>query len=354
MLSRPWFSYVARVALALFVLQPSSFILAQGGLTPPGAPAPTMKTLDQLEPRTIVNAANTPGNATNTFIISQPGSYYITGNITGAPNKHGISVQANDVTLDLNGFALVSGGGAGLRGVDVPSAQTNFTIRNGTIRGWTGGGVRSDAAGNTLAEKLTLSGNTGAPGISVGNGALVRDCVASANGTGIQTADRCQVISCISTVNTGNGFVVTNYVTLTDCTSSRNGAAGIFAGGAYLISRCSFTRNDGGGIEATGSGTIAECSASNNAATGINLFAGAPAVASSITNCSANANGSFGISAVQSSIINCTGSGNGDGGISAANGVVAFCRAVNNNQNNNGSVDIAAAGATRTGNNPGP
>jgi hypothetical protein len=94
-----------------------------------------MKTLGQIEARTIVNATNTPVNANNTFIISAPGSYYLTGNITGAPGKHGISIQADDVILDLNGFLLVSGGAGALRGVDVPAAQKNLALRNGTVRG---------------------------------------------------------------------------------------------------------------------------------------------------------------------------------------------------------------------------
>src|SRR5688572_11691606 len=95
----------ALIAAALIFLAPAA--LPQGSLTPQGPPAPTMKTLDQVEARIIVNASKTPGDAANTFIISAPGSYYFTGNITGEPGKHGISIKANDVTLDLNGFALI-------------------------------------------------------------------------------------------------------------------------------------------------------------------------------------------------------------------------------------------------------
>src|SRR3954470_1382728 len=130
------------LVLVLFLLLPSAF--PQGSLTPPGAPAPTMKKLDQVEPRMIVNAANTPGDASYTFIITAPGSYYLTGNITGAAGKHGIGIAASDVTLDLNGFALISGGGGNRRGINVPAAQTNFSVRNGTVRGWTDGGVWMD------------------------------------------------------------------------------------------------------------------------------------------------------------------------------------------------------------------
>ena len=79
----------------------------------------------QVEARTIVNAANTPGDASNSFVISQPGSYYLTGNINGSGGKNGISIQADGVTLDLNGFALIG----------------EATVRNCTLRGNTQFGI---------------------------------------------------------------------------------------------------------------------------------------------------------------------------------------------------------------------
>ena len=94
--------------LALAILNPQlSTVFAQGSLTPPGAPAPVMKSLDQIEPRTIVNAANTPGDSGNSFIITNAGSYYLTTNLVGVSSKNGIKIAANNVALDLNGFALL-------------------------------------------------------------------------------------------------------------------------------------------------------------------------------------------------------------------------------------------------------
>ena len=75
---------------------------AQGSLTPPGgAPAPTMKTLDQVEARTPIDSIP--------FTITEGGSYYLTANLTGVPLADGITVNASDVTIDLNGYTLDGG-----------------------------------------------------------------------------------------------------------------------------------------------------------------------------------------------------------------------------------------------------
>lgn len=59
--------------------------MARGGsINPPaGVVASSGKTLSEVEPRTAVNATNTPGDTTAVYIISQPGSYMLTGNVTG-------------------------------------------------------------------------------------------------------------------------------------------------------------------------------------------------------------------------------------------------------------------------------
>lgn len=91
-----------------------------GDLNPPAGPvAPTMKTLVEVEPRTAVNSANTPGDADSVYKITTPGSYYLTDSITGVSGKHGIKIETDDVTLDLMGFALIGVPGS-LDGVMAP------------------------------------------------------------------------------------------------------------------------------------------------------------------------------------------------------------------------------------------
>lgn len=72
---------------------------------------------------------------TTPFTISQPGSYYLAGNIN-VSESHAVVITTSCVTLDLNGFTLSStslpNGGVG---VVLGSAISNTTIRNGKISG---------------------------------------------------------------------------------------------------------------------------------------------------------------------------------------------------------------------------
>lgn len=120
---------LALAALLALCAVPLSPAWGQGALAPSGAPAPNMKTLFEVQPRTAIT------NRNSLVAISQPGSYYLTGSLTVSAGD-AIDINANNVTLDLNGFTLSStatppSGTA----VSLSHSLTNLTIVNGFVYG---------------------------------------------------------------------------------------------------------------------------------------------------------------------------------------------------------------------------
>jgi hypothetical protein len=121
------FAVLALTLLAAFNSQLST-AFAQGSLTPPGAPAPTMKSLDQIEARTPISSVP--------FSISQPGSYYLTTNLN-VTTGDAITISANDVTFNLNGFTISSTRPSASfdAGIVIGGGFSDVTILNGHIKG---------------------------------------------------------------------------------------------------------------------------------------------------------------------------------------------------------------------------
>jgi hypothetical protein len=224
--------YISLAVVVFFSLCIKPSVHAQGSLTPPGAPAPTMKTADQiyakLEARIAVNAVNTPGDSANLFIISNSGSYYLATNLVGVSGKSGIAINANNVTLDLNGFSLLGSTGSA-NGIAVPFNNstgvtfTNVTVRNGTLNGWGQNGLYDEFIQQaSLADYNSTSANW--------QNHIFENLNCTANGySGIQVA-RGVIRNCQSIGNGGYGVWVVS-TTVTGCLVQRNAISGIEASG---------------------------------------------------------------------------------------------------------------------------
>ena len=146
--------------------------------------------------------------------ISRPGVYCLARDFaTAAPSGTAITINANDVVLDLNGHTL-DGSAAGLGTATVGIAATghsNITIKNGTVRGFLAG-IRLAEGGDSfghLIEGIRADRNT-SEGISVGGeGSRVRgNYVSQTGGSTAPLAGRAYGIL----VSTPGGVVADNQV----------------------------------------------------------------------------------------------------------------------------------------------
>ena len=160
-------SRLARFApVSIAALIACTGLLVAGPLNPPAGPVTsTYKTLAEVEPRIAINASNTPGDpigdaSPSLFKITQPGSYYLTGNITGVVGRHGIEIAASGVTINLNGFEATGVPGSFAGVATTVAGLRNISVTNGSVRGWGASGVDlfANSASNCDVSNIRASG----------------------------------------------------------------------------------------------------------------------------------------------------------------------------------------------------
>lgn len=145
----------------------------------------------------LINQVRVMASGGFPYKITQSGSYKLSGNLVVPAGVNGIEIQADNVELDLNGFAISGPGtcnGHVLGNNNYQPAQSctgndfadgilsfgdSITIRNGSVRGM-GVGVSGFVSG-TLVEEIHATNNAIA-GITA---TIVRRCLADNNGSGI-------------------------------------------------------------------------------------------------------------------------------------------------------------------------
>lgn len=194
-----------------------------GSLEPNAPPASTMKTLNEIEPRIPIPASDT---LATTYHITQSGSYYLQGD-RQCQGAYGISVEANNVTIDLCGFSLI--GNSALYGIYM-NGRSNVEVRNGTVRNFSTGIGEESTSGighRVIGVRAVSNANSGIH--LVGKGHEVRGCTASNNATS-------------ASGSTAYGIYVGPCSTVTGNMDSNNGTFstvafyGLFAGAGSTIS----------------------------------------------------------------------------------------------------------------------
>jgi parallel beta-helix repeat protein len=222
-----------------------------GPLNPPAGP---ITSTPGPEPRIAISPTNTPGDTDALFVVSQPGSYYLSSNITGVAGKHGIKVTSSGVTIDLNGFDMAGVSNTGSFHGIVCNTAASVHIRNGSVRRWGGSGIDLTGTFGSVVTDIRAIDNINY-GIRGSNRTVIRNCVATGNaGTGLRTAF---------------GGVIEH------CLAATNGLHGIeLSTGCYVFTNQSFsngTIGEGAGIFAAGSGNRIEGNKCDGADKGIEV-----------------------------------------------------------------------------------
>lgn len=334
-----------------------------GPLTPPpGAPAPTNKTLNQVQPGVPLQDTGT------TINITSPGFYYLTENVSS--NSVGIVISGPGVTLDLNGYTVIGNlsGNASHNGVTISGAADGrpVTIRNGNIYRFSGDGVSAvssilnvildnvhisacesngvDINGNLTATNCTALNND-QQGFLVDGDVQLEKCTARGNGLNGFLLERGTVKNCIASFNGDSGFELgflqldAGSIHIADSIAEGNNDRGIYVNNNSVITGCLAITNGAAGIQATRDVTIDNCAARLNTQWG--FLTGFNAA---VTNCVAAQNGDDGFNIGSGSgISNCGAYQNGDIGFDIGLGCgVSDCGARDNNA---AGFEVGAASA---------
>ena len=151
------------------------------------------------------------------YTIASSGFYFIDKNLSCAAGNHGITITADDVTLDLMGFSLIGPNVTGSHSGISMNEKTNVEIRNGTIRNFSSWGIYEDYS--------FMEGH--------------------------------RVINIRAKENKGGGIRLSGYNNLIKgCSSVKNGGDGIYAGFGSTVTGNTCYDNDANGITAAHGSTV--------------------------------------------------------------------------------------------------
>lgn len=177
--------------------------------------------------------------------ITESGVYCLTDNLTAVAGSHGIDVNAQHVTIDLNGFALQGVPGS-LNGIET-SNITGLRVRNGWVRDFDGLGV--SAGDSALLTDVRLSGN-GSGGVAAGRGSILDACSAVGNGGTVIDLGPASIVrdTFVRTNDDAAEVIRVGADSLVESTRVEGGEVGILTGVRCTVRGCSVIGFAGTGV----------------------------------------------------------------------------------------------------------
>lgn len=219
-----------------------------------------------------VTSSDSPGFPVT---IDTSGSYRLTGDLTvasAATTVIEVTSAASEVTIDLNGFAILgpvqchafvcspTGSGYGITG-----AGAKLEVVNGAIRGMGVAGVYTTHSLRAHALRLTQNGTFG---IISADMAVITDSIAESNGADGIYAYSGVIRGCSSDYN-GQSGITTGLATVADNSVVGNKYIGINANAGSTVTGNSVNSNHNRGIQVYGGSSVTGNAVNGNTLEGI-------------------------------------------------------------------------------------
>lgn len=150
------------------------------------------------------------------YVVSNPGSYRLTGNLTvPSTTLDAIDVKASYVTIDLNGFSIIGpndpiAGGNGISSFLPGPSATSTTVENGTVTGFN---IGVFVGPSSIVRNVHADGNSASGIRSFGNGCVFSGNTTSSGNNGIYCGGQACLISGNTVVGTTTGIVANDATT---------------------------------------------------------------------------------------------------------------------------------------------
>ena len=150
------------------------------------------------------------------YVISSPGSYRLTGNLTvPSTTLDAIDVKASYVTIDLNGFSIIGpndpiAGGNGISSFLPGPSATSTTVENGTVTGFN---IGVFVGPSSIVRNVHADGNSASGIRSLGNGSVFSGNTTSSGNNGIYCGGQACLISGNTVVGTATGIFANDATT---------------------------------------------------------------------------------------------------------------------------------------------
>jgi len=180
--------------------------------------------------------------------------------ICSETGTNGITIDADDVTIDLDGHALQGPGVGSGHGIYQTAAHSNLCLCNGSVVEWQGAfksGVYAAGGNNGISG---VSAHRNRDGILCGRQGRITAVSACANAyDGIFASNHGALSDCHAHGNGYRGVWVIDYTTVTRCYAHTNVLDGIHADGFCHVTDSAFSANgratSGAGIRVSGTGS---------------------------------------------------------------------------------------------------